>query len=121
MFVGTHAISDLYIKNVDLLKYENHDDILGLMMQACVSVNATILHSHCHSFGEDVGFTATLILAESHASIHTWPEHGLATIDFFMCGKCDSFAALDYFENKIRELHDPELISHQSKINRGWV
>src|SRR6476646_3302370 len=41
-----------------------------------------------HSFPSDAegsgGFTAVLALTESHLSIHTWPEHGLATFDVFL-------------------------------------
>jgi S-adenosylmethionine decarboxylase len=35
------------------------------------------------------GVTGVIALAESHVSIHTWPEEGIATIDVFMCGQCD--------------------------------
>lgn len=37
-----------------------------------------------HVFEENAGFTAVLALTESHLSIHTWPEHGLATFDVFL-------------------------------------
>ncbi|GAB3637193.1 hypothetical protein GCM10027422_27830 [Hymenobacter arcticus] len=37
-----------------------------------------------HAFAENAGFTAVLALTESHLSIHTWPEHGLATFDVFL-------------------------------------
>ena len=37
-----------------------------------------------HTFAENGGFTAVLALTESHLSIHTWPEHGLATFDVFL-------------------------------------
>lgn len=37
-----------------------------------------------HAFPADGGFTAVLALTESHLSLHTWPEHGLATFDVFL-------------------------------------
>ncbi|MDO7877533.1 S-adenosylmethionine decarboxylase [Hymenobacter sp. ASUV-10] len=37
-----------------------------------------------HPFPDEGGFTAVLALTESHLSIHTWPEHGLATFDVFL-------------------------------------
>ena len=46
---------------------------------------ATILHSHYHHFGEGSGVSGVTVLAESHISIHTWPEVGYAAIDVFMC------------------------------------
>lgn len=42
-----------------------------------------------HHFGEGHGYTGVVILAESHISVHTWPEKGYAAIDAFMCGNCD--------------------------------
>jgi S-adenosylmethionine decarboxylase len=41
---------------------------------------------HFHPFGPGLGVTGVLLLKESHISIHTWPEHGFAAVDVFMCG-----------------------------------
>jgi S-adenosylmethionine decarboxylase len=51
-----------------------------------------------HSFGEGAGITGVAILAESHISIHTWPETGFAAIDIFMCGSCDPHRAMPVLE-----------------------
>lgn len=40
--------------------------------------------------------TGVLALAESHISIHTWPEHNLATVDIFMCGRSDPLKACNF-------------------------
>lgn len=50
---------------------------------------ATLLHSHYHHFGDGGGVSGVSILAESHITIHTWPERAYAAIDIFMCGECD--------------------------------
>jgi S-adenosylmethionine decarboxylase len=48
-----------------------------------------------HVFAENAGFTAVLALTESHLSIHTWPEHGLATFDVFLSNfRRDNHAAV---------------------------
>lgn len=48
-----------------------------------------------HVFEENAGFTAVLALTESHLSIHTWPEHGLATFDVFLSNfRRDNHAAV---------------------------
>jgi S-adenosylmethionine decarboxylase len=54
----------------------------------------TILHSHFHHFGPDAGVSGVVVLAESHISIHTWPERDFAAIDIFMCGSCNPYDSL---------------------------
>lgn len=59
---------------------------------------ATLLHMNIHSFGENQGVTGVAVLAESHISIHTWPEDEFAAIDVFMCGDCDPENAVSPLE-----------------------
>ena len=66
--------------------------------RAARSARATVLHSHFHHFGEGQGISGVVLLAESHISIHTWPERGYAAIDVFMCGDCDPRATLPVIE-----------------------
>jgi len=47
---------------------------------------AHLLHIHLHKFSNDGGVTGVALLAESHISVHTWPEHEYAAFDVFMCG-----------------------------------
>ncbi len=55
-----------------------------------------------HSF-DNGGFTAVICLTESHVSIHTWPEHGLATFDVFLSNFCNDNT------EKVRTFHDRTL------------
>lgn len=64
------------------------------LRKAAKDCSATVLNIMLHSFGENAGITGVVILAESHISIHTWPETGYAAIDIFMCGSCDPYKAL---------------------------
>ncbi len=59
--------------------------IEGMLILAAGSARATLLHSHVHQF-EPQGVTGFALLAESHISIHTWPEDGRAVCDVFTCG-----------------------------------
>ena len=68
------------------------------LREAAKAARATELHVHVHQFSENGGISGVLVLAESHVSIHTWPERGFAAIDVFMCGDCDPEAALEVFE-----------------------
>ncbi|KIT15141.1 adenosylmethionine decarboxylase [Jannaschia aquimarina] len=81
-----------------------------IFRQAAEAAGATVLDTNFHDFGQRAGFTGVAILAESHISIHTWPEVGYAAIDIFMCGDCDPRVALDhlskYFRPSRTELRD---------------
>ncbi|TGQ12651.1 MULTISPECIES: adenosylmethionine decarboxylase [unclassified Mesorhizobium] len=64
------------------------------LREAAAACGATVLGVMLHNFGEGAGITGVVVLAESHISIHTWPETGYAAIDLFMCGHCDPRGAL---------------------------
>lgn len=84
-FAGTHLL-------VDLWGASNLADpalIDRACRQAALAAGATILHSHFHHFSPNGGVSGVVVLAESHISIHTWPERDFAAVDIFMCGACD--------------------------------
>ena len=79
---GTHLI-------IDLLGARRLDDIelIDRTLRECVdTAGATLLHIHLHHFTPNSGVSGVAVLAESHISIHTWPERGYAALDVFMCG-----------------------------------
>jgi S-adenosylmethionine decarboxylase len=59
--------------------------IRDIMFQAANKCNSTLIKLHSHKFSPQ-GVTAIALLAESHISIHTWPENGTAVCDIFTCG-----------------------------------
>ncbi|WP_317930304.1 adenosylmethionine decarboxylase [Halioxenophilus sp. WMMB6] len=80
-FAGSHLIIDLWGAKYldDMQRMEN-------AMRRCVEVcGATLLHIHLHHFAPD-GISGVAVLAESHISVHTWPEREYAAFDVFMCG-----------------------------------
>jgi S-adenosylmethionine decarboxylase len=81
-FAGTHLILDLWdAKHLDEL------DTMEQAMREAVSVSgATLLHIHLHHFTPNGGISGVAVLAESHISVHTWPERNYAAFDIFMCG-----------------------------------
>ena len=90
--VGRHCILDVYQINDNWL--QDAVAIEELLRQAAQAAQAHILTSHFHTFGGSGGVTGVLLLAESHISIHTWPEHHYAAIDIFMCGQLLTEAAV---------------------------
>jgi S-adenosylmethionine decarboxylase len=89
-FAGTHLLVDLWgARNLC-----NPETIDIALREAAEAANATVLHTHFHHFGPDGGVSGVIVLAESHISIHTWPERDFAAIDIFMCGSCDPYKSL---------------------------
>ncbi|MEO1167822.1 MAG: adenosylmethionine decarboxylase [Pseudomonadota bacterium] len=90
---GRHVLADFHGCAAPL------DDIglVGRALRDAVSAaGATILDLNLHHFGEGQGVTGVALLAESHMSIHTWPEHDYAALDLFLCGRRhDIDAAMD--------------------------
>lgn len=64
-----------------------------LLRRAAAAGGAQVLAAHMHGFGTDRGVTGVVLLAESHITVHTWPERDYAAFDVFMCGRCDAEAA----------------------------
>jgi S-adenosylmethionine decarboxylase len=107
---GSHLIIDLY-------KAGRLDDpaFIEDTLRACVeAAGATLLHIHLHRFEPNGGISGVAMLAESHISIHSWPEVGYAALDVFMCGDAQPEATVPV----LREAFKPERIA-VSEIVRG--
>ncbi|NNE21925.1 MAG: adenosylmethionine decarboxylase [Rhizobiales bacterium] len=88
---GTHLI-------IDLIGASWLDDIklIEKTLRQCVTVaGATLLHLHLHHFTPNAGVSGVAVLAESHISIHTWPERDYAALDVFMCGDAKPELCID--------------------------
>ena len=82
-YAGTHLTIDLWgASNLD-----NIELIRTTLKDCAITSGATILHDHLHHFTPNGGISGVIVLAESHISIHTWPERGFAALDIFMCGE----------------------------------
>ena len=93
-FAGMHLLVDLW--GASNLSEPDHID--QALREAAIVSGATILHSHFHHFTPNGGVSGVLVLAESHISIHTWPEKNFAAIDIFMCGDCNPHLGIPVIE-----------------------
>ena len=80
---GKHCVLELYSADFSLLNDEAF--VRASLIEAAHVANATLLDVSTHLF-EPQGVTGFVLLAESHISIHTWPELGYAAIDVYTCG-----------------------------------
>ncbi len=100
---GTHLLADL--SGVAPALLTGCAGIEALLRTAAQAAGAHILHSHFHAFGPGLGVTGVVLLAESHISIHTWPEQAFAAVDIFMCGAAAPQRALAVLRNALAPAH----------------
>lgn len=81
-YAGTHLIIDL----IDATRLDDPEHIEQSLISAAQAAGATVLSSDFHIFTPNNGVSGVIVLAESHISIHTWPERNFAAVDVFMCG-----------------------------------
>ena len=107
---GAHLIIDLYgAKKLDSI------ELIEKALRECVeAAGATLLHIHLHHFEPNGGVSGVAVLAESHISIHSWPENGYAALDVFMCGNANPDACVPV----LRKAFKPKRIA-VSEILRG--
>jgi S-adenosylmethionine decarboxylase len=110
-YAGIHLIIDLYgASHLSDIAY------VEKIMRRCIEASrATLLHIHLHRFDPD-GISGVAVLAESHISVHTWPESRYAAFDVFMCGDTHPEACVDI----MREAFEAEHVDVQ-EILRGEV
>jgi len=82
--LGKHWIIEVY--DADPRVLDNRDTLEEMLCEVTRVYDVQILHSHFHNF-QPQGITGIVMIAESHLTIHTWPEFGYAGLDFFTCGK----------------------------------
>ena len=82
---GLHLIGDLYGCICDSRLMLDAAYLEEFCKARVAAADLTSVGSLFHSFGEGGGVTGVVVLAESHLSIHTWPESGYVTLDVYVC------------------------------------
>ena len=93
-FAGTHLI-------IDFWEASSLDDLAlmeATLRRAVDVAGATLLHIHLHHFTPNGGISGVAVLAESHISVHSWPERNYAAFDIFMCGDAEPRKAIAVLE-----------------------
>ena len=97
---GRHLILDLYDCDPGIL--DDYEELQRLLEASLVMAKANILRIIGEKF-EPQGVTLLALLAESHASIHTWPEQGYAAVDLYTCGdKTQTHKAAEFLKTKLK-------------------
>lgn len=82
--LGTHLLLEL--KDCRAKVLNDTKRVEELLLAAAKAAKATIIESRFHKFSP-YGVSGVVVIAESHLSIHTWPEYGYAAVDIFTCGE----------------------------------
>lgn len=112
LYAGNHLLLDLWG-----VAFDNSVRTLKKTLKNAINLSgATLLHIHLHRFGKEQGISGVAVLAESHISVHTWPERDYIAFDIFMCGDTNPQAAAAYL---IKNLKPKKKIL--KKIKRGVI
>lgn len=113
VYAGTHLI-------IEVIGGEGLDDEARIerAFRDCVEAcGATLLHIHTHKFSPQ-GVSGVAVLAESHISVHTWPEVGYGAFDVFMCGRAEPWNAVGVLRRSFaaREIRVQEILRGEGLV-----
>lgn len=112
MSLGEHYLIDYYECDAKLLN--NVAFIRTSLIEAARLSKATIVNDTFHAFSPQ-GVSGVVVIAESHISIHTWPELEYASVDVYTCSdKMEPQAAIDFLKVSLKSGH-----IHQQMVSRG--
>lgn len=114
-FAGVHFLASY--NGCDLDALTDLERLPEVMLTAAKASGATVLNAVQHIFPPD-GFTMAILLSESHASIHTYPEHGACFIDLFTCGNSCS---AERFDLALREYLKPSSVNARRLIRHEAI
>ena len=109
---GQHVIVEYYGCNPAILN--DLSALSDMLVEAAKRSGATPVKREFHQFAPH-GISGVVIITESHLTIHTWPEHGYAAVDFFTCGeRTDPLRAHDYLTRELSATR-----AHHLTLRRG--
>lgn len=98
--LGRHILVELYDCDPEILN--SREKIRQILVEAATRAKVTIIDAIFHRFNPH-GVSGVIVIAESHLSIHTWPEYKYASLDFFTCGeKTDPWIAQEYVTTELK-------------------
>ncbi len=97
--LGRHLIVEYAECNNKLLN--DLTQLEQFLNESVSKAGATIVSSKVHNYNPQ-GVSGVVVIAESHLSIHTWPEYSYAAVDFFTCGDTvDPYKAFEYMKEML--------------------
>ena len=115
---GIHLLGEWYDCPADTPVFTQAEPLRALCIKAATDSGLTVVGDSFHQF-EPQGVTGTVLLAESHIAIHTWPEAGFVTVDVYVCNlQSDNTAKADQVFRALEDAMRPRRTRFQA-IHRG--
>lgn len=96
----------MYNHHIIDIKFDTESPLLDMelfkdqILELTEASGVTVMNEYFHKFGENYGYTGVVCLAESHVSVHTWPEYNKMAVDVFICNEKQEKAFMDLFFEK---------------------
>ncbi len=117
--LGRHILVEFYGCDVNLLNKASA--IKTVMEDAARNARATIVESFIHQFSP-YGVSGVVVIAESHLTIHTWPEYGYAAVDLFTCGDdVDPWKCYYYLNEKLKAKNSTTMELRRGTLNTPYL
>lgn len=115
---GLHLLAEYF--GCDSRVLGDLEQIEVILRHAAVEAGATVVGAVFHRFSPQ-GISGVVLIAESHLSIHTWPEAGYAAVDFFTCGACDPRLANTYMARELRAARHEVMLVERGQRTGGSI
>jgi S-adenosylmethionine decarboxylase proenzyme len=113
--LGRHILVEYYGCDVNLLNRASA--VKDVMEDAARAARATVVESFIHQFSP-FGVSGVVVIAESHLTIHTWPEYGYAAVDLFTCGdEVDPWKCYYFLHEKLKAKHATTIELRRGTLN----
>jgi len=115
---GIHLLGEWYGCPADTPEFTRSEALRTVCLAAARDAGLTIVGDAFHQF-QPQGVTGTVLLAESHLAVHTWPEAGFVTVDVYVCNyTTDNTAKAERVFRELETVLKPERARFQA-IHRG--
>ncbi len=113
--LASHVLAEFYNCDRDIL---NNTKLLeDVFKEATRLSGATLVGSHFHTFSP-YGVSGVIVIAESHLSVHTWPEYGYAAVDIFTCGDTiEPEKAFAYIKENLQASHTATMEMRRGQLH----
>ncbi|TNE72254.1 S-adenosylmethionine decarboxylase proenzyme [bacterium] len=98
--LGRQILVEYY--DCDVNAINDVDFVERVLLDGTKNAKATVISHNFHKFSPH-GVSGTVVIAESHVAIHTWPEYGYAAVDIFTCGETiDPWVIQEYLKENFK-------------------